>query len=834
MSASTAYILSAFLLAIALDWLIIRWWRRRREQNRSRQVAGFTLHKDSSSPSPSVLNGSIDRLLSGIRGVYLKITRVCLRRETFRSLLARFLFIISSLRDRVLGLFRARVEQFYARHHKGKLVLPAEVTLPEAKVYRVTVQPEMGSLLTAQWQLWLWASRALLKTAFKTLSLEAWLLLLSAGVYLVVHLIALPDFPIYFFCDEANQVNLAADFLHNNLKSSEGEFFPTYFYNVEKYNLGVSVYVQMIPYLLFGKSVFVTRAVTVLFSFLAALSLAGILKSALGVRYPWLSILVLSLIPAWFIHSRTAFETALMASFYAVGLYFYLLYRCRDPKWLTLSVIMFALAFYSYSPAQLIVLMSGVALALSDWGYHWQNRRVVLRALGLASLLALPYIRFRLNHPGALMDHLLTVSSYWVQPMPFLDKVKAFAKEYFYGLSPMYWFFPNGRDLMRHVWSGSGHIHVSMLPFWVLGIGIILKNIARPSYRAILLTFLVAPTGAALAQVSITRVLVMVIPGALAITLGISFLLEWLEQRLRTDETLSLATFACLSVASFWMLRVALVAGPTWFQDYGLYGMQYGARQLFAYVQAYLEAEPEAQLILSPSWANSTDVLARFFLPEPLPLRLGSIEEYFYRLLEITPQTVFIMTPQEYAKTLESGKFRDIEVLHTIDYPNGQPGFYFVRLAYVEGIKQILEKEREERRKLLSANLLIQGEQATVRYSLLDIGDAVHLFDGDYRSLARTFEANPFIIEIEFLAPRRISGLDLIVGDTRVLVSIWVYPPQAQMPTELHYELAGSVSNPMVSLDLALPLMAQKIRLEVRDLSQTEPGHVHLWEIVLK
>ncbi len=834
MRAVAAYALTAFILAILLDVLIIHAWKKKRAPKMGQQSADTGVEKKGILPSPLAIKRLACGFWARVGQMRARLAGLRVHRGTLRGWIKRCVHAARSTYAAVRGWFRGDIQQFHASYHKGKLSIPSEINLPEAGLYRVTVQPEVGSLWRARWQLWVWSTAALLKSSVQALSLEAWLLVLSLGVYLSVRLIALPDFPIYFFCDEANQVNLAADLLRDHWKSPDGEFLPTYFYNVEKYNLSLSVYVQVIPYLLFGKSVFAARAVTVLISLLAALSVAGILGVVLNLRHPWLGVLVLSLMPAWFIHSRTAFETALMVSFYAAGLFFYLLYRCRTPIWLYLSVIMFALAFYSYSPGQLVVVLTGVLFGLFDLRYHWQQRRVLWRAAGLAALLMLPYLRFRLNHPEDLLDHLYTVSSYWVQPLPLWDKVIASGKEYLYGLSPAYWFFPNNRDLMRHVWKGSGHIHVSMLPLWILGLGLLLKKIAAPAHRVILLSFIIAPCGALLAHVSITRVLVMVIPGALIIAIGGNFLLERLPLHGRMTKALSLSAFITLVVASFLMVRTALVAGPTWFQDYGLYGMQYGARQLFSEVKAMLKEQPEAQIILSPTWANSADVLARFFLPEPLPLRMGSIREYFYYHLELTPQTVFIMTPIEYARTLDSGKFDQVEVLRTVQYPNGLPGFYFVRLRYVDHIDQILEKERQERRKLLTAYLPIQGERATVRHSLLDIGEAVHLFDGNERSLARTFEANPFIIEVLFSRPRLLNGLTLIVGDTRVLVSVWVYPPQEETPMEFHYELVGSVSDPMVSFDFESPLTVMKLHLEVKDLSQGEPGHVHLWEIMLR
>ncbi|MDX1437421.1 MAG: hypothetical protein R3335_11450, partial [Anaerolineales bacterium] len=94
----------------------------------------------------------------------------------------------------------------------------------------------------------------------RSLTLGLVLFGLSLLLYLAVRLIALESFPIYFFTDEAVQTVLAADFLRDNFFGEDKVFFPTYFRNVYQFNLSTSVYLQILPYLFFGKSLFVTRA----------------------------------------------------------------------------------------------------------------------------------------------------------------------------------------------------------------------------------------------------------------------------------------------------------------------------------------------------------------------------------------------------------------------------------------------------------------------------------------------------------------------------------------------------------------------------------------------
>lgn len=678
---------------------------------------------------------------------------------------------------------------------------------------------------------------AKLKTRLKTVvsswpySLETTLFGLGLMVYLASRLIGLADFPIYFFTDEAVQTVTAADLIRDHFTDSEGVFLPTFFKNGPYYNLSISVYLQVIPYIFFGKSVFITRGVSVLVGLLAPISLALVLRDILQVPYWWVGTLLLSSAPAWFLHSRTAFETALFVAFYAGFLYFYLRYRQGEIRQLYNAIGLGALAFYSYSPGQMIIGLTGLLLLISDARYHWQNRAVLIRSVGLIILLAVFYLRFRLDNPSAPYEHLRILGSYWVQPLDLSEKLSRFFSEYLYGLSPGYWFIPNERDLMRHLMKGYGHLLRPTLPFFILGGVLAIKNIKNPAYRTILIALLVSPAGSALVQIGITRVLVFVIPAVILITLGLVQCLLWVERLKLPRSLLSSGMFFLLASVNLWMLRDALTKGPIWYQDYGLGGMQYGARQLFPLVKKILEESPNTRVIISPTWANGTDVVARFFLPDDLPYQMGSIDGHLNQYHPLDENTLFVMPADEYQKTIESGKFKEIQVERTLAYPNGQPGFYFVRLQYVDNIQDLLAQERMQRMILRQDIVTIDGESVPIKYSMLDIGVPEHMFDGDPNTLSRTFEANPAIVELDFLHPKTITGLSMIIGSTEVEIKAWLYEERGAQPIEYSGRFRGTLDQPEISLDFGEPVTARIVRLEVRDIHQGEPANVHIWEI---
>ncbi len=669
-------------------------------------------------------------------------------------------------------------------------------------------------------------------------ALITWPNVLLAGallVYLVTRFVRLPDFPIYFFTDEAIQTLLAQDLLRHDLRGYDGILLPTFFQNEYQYNLGTSVYAQVLPYLLFGKTVWATRGVSVLITLLGAAAVGLTLKDIFKSAYAWGAVLLLSITPAWFLHSRTAFETAIATTFFAVFIYFYLLYRTRSPRFLPLALISGALVFYSYSPARMVAAVAAFLLLFSDIRYHWQQRRVFLSYLWLIALLIAPFVRFMIEHPDANTHHLQVLSSYWIADMPFTQKLGIYFKEYTHGLSPLYWFLPNNTDLPRHLMRGYGHIMPWTFPLLLTGLGACLWNLQSAKHRVLIIALLAGPSGAALAAIGITRALATVVPAALLSALGLSLLLDWLRERIRLPALLvGMPVFIGLVFVNVWMLRDALDNGPVWYDDYGLGGMQWGGNQIFDEIDAFRAQHPDVQVILSPTWANGTDIVARFFYDEGIPFAIGSIEGFYYRKGDLTDKMVFVMTPQEYQGVQESGKFTDISAEKVVKYPNGLPGFYFVRLRYADNIDEILDAEIARRSVLQETDVVIGGQPARLFFSYLDMGDPHHLFDDDDFTLVRTMEANPFKAHMTFDAPVEISGLEVRVGGVASQVDVTLFDQTGEMMMSDQIVVKADPNPRTLVFDWGSPYLASRINVEVLSVNDGEPAHVHVWEIRLR
>jgi 4-amino-4-deoxy-L-arabinose transferase-like glycosyltransferase len=662
---------------------------------------------------------------------------------------------------------------------------------------------------------------------------DARLLWLALTLYLAVRLVALPDFPIYFFSDEALQTVLAADLVRDGMRGYSKELFPTYFPNAGQYNLGVSVYAQVLPYLLFDKSVWVTRGTPALLSLLAALSTGLALREAFGLRRAWLGVLVLSAVPVWFLHTRTAFETALAVSFYACFLCAYLLYRQGRVRWIYAAVAAAALSFYSYSPAQIVVCVTALLLFFSDLRYHWRQRFALLPALGLALLLAGPYLRHQVLHPGAILQHLAILDSYWTAPISLNEKLAKAAAIYLRGLDPVYWFLPQTVDLPRHSMDGWGHLLRWTFPFTLGGLGVALWNWRRSEYRALLLALLACPLGAVPVGLGVTRVLFLVIPAAMLTALGFNALIELLG-RLRAwlRPTASALSLLVLALASPVLMLSALEEGPFWYRDYGLGGMQYGAVQVFSAIRAELDEHPERPIVLSPTWANGTDSLARFFFAEPLPFVLKSIRSYAETYTPFAADTLFILPATEYP-TIPNDMFSLVEIERTLLFPDGSPGFYFLRLGYAPDAEQILANRRQERAAQVEEPLVIAGAEVRIRHTRLDIGEIRHAFDGDADTLIRTELANPLAIELAFPQPVALSGVTARVGGPATTLRVRASAAGESEPRAFELVLAESEFPRDAAIDFGTVLRIETLDIEVLNTQDPPEAHVHLWEIWL-
>jgi hypothetical protein len=663
---------------------------------------------------------------------------------------------------------------------------------------------------------------------------DNWLFALSLAVFLGTRVAGLATFPIFFFCDEAILNVRAAEFLHHGLRDGAGHHFPIYFDNLGQFNIGVSVYAQILPLLLFGRSIFVTRLTEVLVVLSGMVAVGLILKRILHVRFWWAGVLLLSITPSWFLHTRTAFGCAMAASYYAWFLYFYLRYRYDRPRYLFPCLLFGALSFYTYSAMQLVVVFSGILLFVSDLPFHWRSRKTVVGAMLFLVVLALPYAQFQREHAGDTRLRLRNLNSYWLSSdLTLSQKLAMYGKTYAYGLSPKYWYRPeNPHDLVRHRMKGYGNILWITFPFAVIGVVVSLLRIRSSAHRVVLLAALAAPAGAALVEVLITRLLVFVVPVAILTTLGLSVVLSAVGRSFRGPWP-AVLLFVVLAGINGWMLADALVHGPTWYDDYGLYGLQYGGPQVFGEVNRILKRSPDTRITVSHIWTNGTTAVQEFFCPGDNRIQLNALASFEAERFEELNWRLIVLTAPEYRQARANPLFADIQVKEILHYPNGLPGFYFMTMKYSEAADAIFAAQREERRRPVAETFVLGGEKIESVHSRFDFGSIRDLFDGDLDTLARVDLANPAIVALRFPTPRPIHGVTVSMRGEGPL-RIRVVAGRAN-PAEFVFAKDRLGEDPTVSLDFQpAPGPLDSLSIEIGNPKLPPEGKLHIREIQLR
>lgn len=666
--------------------------------------------------------------------------------------------------------------------------------------------------------------------------LEALLFVFAILVYAASRFIGLTRFPIFFFTDEAIQANLASQLLENGFRDHTGTLLPPYFLNDQRWAVSLSVYVHLLPVALFGKSALVVRATSVAVTILGVAAAALLLREIRN-RFWWAAPLIFAVMPIFFLHARTAFETVMMASFYACFLCAYVLYRLRSPRYIFLALLFGGATFYAYTAGQGLMLVTGTALLLSDLRYHFRQKRSLLAAAALfAVLLATPYVRYRRLHPGVVQEQLQVLNSYWIQPLPLSKKLALFGKTYASGLDPRYWFLPNEQEFIRHRMKGMPYFPYTFAPLTLLGIGACVYRFRRsPAHRLILISPLGVPFAGAAAEIQILRLVAMVVPVALFVAVAVDQLYTW-ARRWAPYAPVALGTAALFTLGTARLTHVTLTEGPTWYRNYGLYGMQYGSTQVFEAIREELAKSPETRILLSHTWANNPNEFLPFFLPPEDRQRVlyTDIRGHLQWKRPIADNEVFVVTAEELEEPRKSRKLIFSPPERVIPYPDGRPGFYFIRARYVSNIDEIFAAEKVARRRLIEEPVGLGRETLTSRHSVLDMGQIQSIFDGRAETLIRGMEANPFILELGFPRPRPLRRIRMDIGRMdNVIIGVEVTGRDGK---PARYESAYSYrrEKPRFELTLPEPVTAQRLRFDIRDLNAGEITHIHVFELELE
>lgn len=287
------------------------------------------------------------------------------------------------------------------------------------------------------------------------------------------------------------------------------------------------------------------------------------------------------------------------------------------------------------------------------------------------------------------------------------------------------------------------------------------------------------------------------------------------------------------------MLNDAIKNGPAWFPNYSLYGMQYGAKQIFKdNILPGLKADPNRKYVVSPSWANGTEQFISFFIPSELSSRVELAQpiNYAQQLKNGLPNTIFVSTADEYNNLINNPEFTNIHILQTIPNPDGQPGFYFITLQSVSNIEAIIAAEHEKNRTPIEESAAYQGITLKVLHSPFGIGTLDNVFDNDPFTLVRSLEANPFLFDIYPEKPINTNSITIQTGtQQKFTVSINLYPVNSKIPITYVKSFSGLPTDPVVSINFDQgPALSARIKIELKDEISGEFSEIHVRTLEIK
>ncbi|OGC97290.1 hypothetical protein A2W16_01020 [Candidatus Amesbacteria bacterium RBG_16_48_31] len=504
--------------------------------------------------------------------------------------------------------------------------------------------------------------------------------------------------PPELFGDEVD-VGYQAYSLFKTGRDLYAQAFPTYIHSLSEWRAPLLMYATVPTVAAFGTSELGVRLPQVIFGSLAPIILMLLVYHTTRSRpAAILASLSLSLLP-WHIHySRVAFEVVIMLDLMLLGTLLYLKRR------FSLSLLFFALTFYTYSTAVIFTPLWLLALLLLT------RKKPNLLALLLFTITITPFIfnlisgraqaRFGLVSIFTSQEVIDKITNFRQYPSVwetvFHNKPESyfslFFSNYLRAFSPEF-LFVRGDPAVRHNMQYIGQLLPLTAPFLILGLYHLV--IGR---RWLWLVWLgLAPLPSALTidgAFHATRLFLMIPPLAVAVGIGISQVVN-LKSPILNILLLLLFTLHFSQVAHYYLVHYPTVSWRWWHVGYKS-AMREINRLAPDYPRVFINSTYEPSLIrfLFYSAYPPADFHRQFSLDQPLTeiqpgysgFPLG--EKYFFGTFTAPPAQDYLLPDSLYLISQRDDVPGDwdwrtdppqnIQVLNTVTNPDHLPIFYLV------------------------------------------------------------------------------------------------------------------------------------------------------------
>jgi hypothetical protein len=565
--------------------------------------------------------------------------------------------------------------------------------------------------------------------------------------YLVASFLNLRAFPPYFFCDEAIVGVDAASMLHSGT-DHRGRTWPIFFHGLGEYALALTVYLQIPFVALFGLDEVAVRARTACMSILGMTSTSYLFFILCGAARVWLVPAALVSAVFWYLHSRTGFEYIDATSCYMAAVASLLIsISTKRRGWIITTGIFFGLCFYAYTPARGWAASLLGVLALLSLVDKRLSKGLLAQIIFVCAVILLPLVWLHYAHPEIAMQRFQAIRGERIYTLPFATVLSTTLENYLYALNPQYWFLNVEKLHPRHSLPGFSLIPPWMLALWLIGLANLVYGLRKLAHRIVLAMILTIPLTAAPFEISTARCLPLGVSYILLCALGADAILRKLPRFLSPLVGIALCAYAG------WFVVYTQTKALYTYPFYGMYGIQYGARQLYSWVTERMKTDDDIRIINSTF--NSGEALRAFFLPPDLRNRVRIIEPlHICQGREVwTDSTIFVF-PALWFQTAPTDTCPPFEkeIVAVLNDPKGQPLFEALRIKRSPQLTAWWENKERERVKPQLDRLTFSGMDIEFEHPKIAWGTIEGLFDGDSGTRSRTDDINPGIFTVRFAA----------------------------------------------------------------------------------
>lgn len=662
---------------------------------------------------------------------------------------------------------------------------------------------------------------------------EHGLFIAAAAFYSLIISERLRHFPPYFFCDEAIHLVEAESLLRTG-RDSHAVRYPLFPLGLGQYQLSLSVYLQIPFNYLFG---FQEEAVRARSAFLSVLGVFGaylLVRSSGARRFAWVTPFVYLLTPVWFLHSRTGFESFQACVFFIWALWFYVLGLSGNQRFLVAWAIMSAAAFYSYLPARGWVGVSTLALLLVNLRMHLQRWRGLLVALLTLAALLLPFAYAAYVNPNVALSRLRAVGLESIYDDSSQEFLTHFTSNYLAALDPRFWFNPNSALIsgpeQRHALPTMALLPLWLAPFIVLGLACLLLKYRNALFATLLTTLLCIPVVAAPFGITNLRVLPIAALVDLFACIGLSWLCSIIFKTATFRKAASLILCLILALQALTLRNWVQGWASREYPDYAFYGIQYGAREVFDWIE--LHREDFKRFSVDSSLFNAGEIFLRTYLSEATRSKVQFVDSLRIcdQLSELEERTVWIMHSNIVGKIAAMPCIIEMNPIHSIKDPRNVPLFSFNVPRLTSNIQELLEEEQRKRSELVIS--MIESSylgRVSVRHTRLDIGTAQDIFDRSDITVARSAGINPFVIHVP-IGTSKPAAATLVISNNHVATaqfSAFKGCEEMLKLAEVTIRTDGGLSKDHV-IPLEIPVGTEEIKVEIKANDAGAEGFVHI------